>query len=80
MQIEVLFFGIAKDITQRSSLNIEVESNTSVTQLQEKLASKFSNFEAIFEYAVAVNEAYADKDLVLNHGDIVAIIPPVSGG
>ena len=31
-------------------------------------------------YAIAVNESYAVNDLVLNENDIVAIIPPVSGG
>ena len=31
-------------------------------------------------YAVAVNEAYAEGTLILKEGDVVAIIPPVSGG
>ena len=31
-------------------------------------------------YAVAVNEEYATDDVILKPNDVVAIIPPVSGG
>jgi molybdopterin converting factor small subunit len=32
------------------------------------------------KWAVAVNEKYADDSVPIFHGDVVAIIPPVSGG
>ena len=34
----------------------------------------------IDSYAIAVNEEYAVEHLVLKENDVVAIIPPVSGG
>ena len=40
----------------------------------------FPQLKNINTYAVAVNEIYATDDVVLKENDIVAIIPPVSGG
>ena len=44
------------------------------------LKEKYLKLKNIDTYAVAVNEAYAEGPLVLKEGDVVAIIPPVSGG
>ena len=42
--------------------------------------NKFSTLEQIDSYAIAVNEEYAEGEIVLKESDVVAIIPPVSGG
>ena len=44
------------------------------------LKNEFSTLENLNSYAIAVNEAYTNEDLILKTGDVVAIIPPVSGG
>jgi molybdopterin converting factor small subunit len=31
-------------------------------------------------YAIAINESYATDDMLIQENDVVAIIPPVSGG
>ncbi|MDD7913600.1 MoaD/ThiS family protein [Polaribacter ponticola] len=45
-----------------------------------KLSKKHSLLKNIDSYAIAVNEEYAADDLILKENDIVAVIPPVSGG
>jgi len=80
MTIKILFFGITSDLMQRSSMEIEFQKNTSVNDLKLFLIEKNQNLKNIDEFAIAVNEEYANNDLMLNNNDIVAIIPPVSGG
>lgn len=80
MMIKTLFFGIAKDLIGASELKIDVAENSSVKDLETILKNEFSTLENLNSYAIAVNEAYANDDLILKTGDVVAIIPPVSGG
>ena len=49
-------------------------------EIREKLLDKYPSLDDIQSFALAVNENYADDDLILEEGDTVAIIPPVSGG
>jgi len=80
MMIKTLFFGIAKDLIGASELKIDVVENSSVKDFETILKNEFSTLENLNSYAIAVNEAYANDDLILKTGDVVAIIPPVSGG
>ena len=41
---------------------------------------KYPQLKEINSYAIAINESYASNETVLKENDIVAIIPPVSGG
>jgi molybdopterin converting factor small subunit len=34
----------------------------------------------INSYAIAINESYAVNETILKENDLIAIIPPVSGG
>jgi molybdopterin converting factor subunit 1 len=80
MKIQLLFFGIAKDLIGENSINFELNTPETVDNLKEILIEQFPNLKNIHQFAIAVNEEYADNDLLINNGDVVAIIPPVSGG
>lgn len=80
MKISILFFGITKDLVKSSQLQIEVAEQSSVANLKLVLKEMFSSLENISSYAIAVNEEYALDKNILRHGDVVAVIPPVSGG
>jgi len=80
MDIKTLFFGIVKDITGLNSIEIEVNTDINIEQFVVLLQERFSNFPDIGNFTVAVNEEYKEKDYILKRNDIVAIIPPVSGG
>lgn len=80
MKINILLFGIITDLLETSKLEIQVSKNSTVADLKDKLLSKYSQLENIDSYSIAVNENYADDKLNLQENDIVAIIPPVSGG
>ena len=80
MNIKTLFFGITTDLVGASELQIDVTENTSVKDFKSVLKKAYSQLENINSYAIAVNEEYASDDLILKNGDVVAVIPPVSGG
>lgn len=80
MKIKTLFFGITTDLVNASELEIDIDENISIKAFKSNLKDKFPNLKNINSYAIAVNEAYANDELLLTTGDVVAVIPPVSGG
>ena len=80
MIIQVLLFGITTDLLETSSINLELTENSSVLDFKNTLINNFPKLAVLQSYAVAVNEAYAKDSQLLKENDVVAIIPPVSGG
>jgi len=80
MEIQLLFFGITTDLVGKNSMLYNISDNTTVDELKRLLIAQFSTLKNLHEFAIAVNEDYAEDILILNDGDVVAIIPPVSGG
>jgi molybdopterin converting factor subunit 1 len=80
MKIKLLLFGITTDLLETSSLEFEVSNNTNIKDLKIQLLLKYPKLVNINSYAIAVNESYATDDVVIKEYDVVAIIPPVSGG
>ncbi|MTI22321.1 molybdopterin converting factor subunit 1 [Fulvivirga sp. RKSG066] len=80
MRLEVLLFGITKDIIGEDRHEIELNSNTSVAELKKLLIDRYPKLEKLNSLLVAVNNEYGNDDLRLKAGDEIALIPPVSGG
>ncbi|MEM1319379.1 MAG: molybdopterin converting factor subunit 1 [Bacteroidota bacterium] len=80
MEINILAFGIAKDILGSNQLQLQLPEAATVAQLKQLLLEKYPAFEDLRALAIAVNSAYADDQLPLQQQDEVALIPPVSGG
>ncbi len=80
MNIQILFFGITTDLTGEQTITLKVEDNISVNELKNILKQKYSKLDKIESYAIAVNEEYVNYDIFLKPNDVVAVIPPVSGG
>lgn len=80
MNIKTLFFGITTDLIGESELDLVVSSSISIGAFKAVLKEKYPQLKNIDSYAIAVNEAYAEDALLLKSNDVVAIIPPVSGG
>lgn len=80
MNIQILAFGIAKDIIKNSTLTLAVAPATTVGSLKEALCKQFPDFELLRSFSIAVNEEYRKDDFELSAQDEIVIIPPVSGG
>jgi molybdopterin converting factor subunit 1 len=80
MTIKLLFFGITQDLVGNHTTNLNLEKSINVAELKSKLFKQFPNLNKFPNFAIAVNEQYANEETLVNDKDIVAIIPPVSGG
>lgn len=80
IKIQVLLFGITADLLATAALELELPSNSTIQRFKENLLNTYPQLENINSYAIAVNEEYASDQIVLKENDVIAIIPPVSGG
>jgi len=80
MKLKVLFFGITADIAKEKSIQLEIEEGLTLEKLRGLLNSKYPKLADYKNFSVAVNMEYATDDVILKNGDVVALIPPVSGG
>ena len=81
MPIQVLYFGVLKDVFGVERDQIELADGASVAALLLALQGRVPNLPAVWRtIAVAVNREYAGLATVLHEGDEVALLPPVSGG
>lgn len=81
MRVRVLFFGVLKELTVKSSDFLDLAEGASVRDLLEHYRAQIPQLgESIASLAVAVNQQYAGPETVLTQDDEVALLPPVSGG
>lgn len=80
MDITLKMFGITKDILGKSEDKITLNEKISVGTFLENLKKQYLSLGELSSILVAVNNEYAETDMILAHGDEVALIPPVSGG
>lgn len=80
MKVNVLAFGIAKDIFGGSSIEVKLPENSTTQNLKQSLEERYPRLRQLVSYMVAVNNEYALNDGLLTERDEIAIIPPVSGG
>ncbi len=82
MTIDVIMFGIAQEIFGEKL--VEVESSDpkkfTVANLKSLMEVDKPALKELGSYMIAVNNEYADDDLIIKEADEVALIPPVSGG
>jgi len=81
MKIGVLFFGALKDLVGRASETVDLPERSRVRQVLCHYAREAPQFEAMIpSLAISVNQEYSGLDRVLQEGDEVGLLPPVSGG
>ncbi|MBL8173146.1 MAG: molybdenum cofactor biosynthesis protein MoaE [Bryobacterales bacterium] len=81
MRVQVLFFGVLKDVTGLSREDLEVSPGS-------RLESVFDHYAALHprlrelspSIVVALNRQFAARQAAVSDGDEIAFLPPVSGG
>ena len=81
IEITVLFLGPARDFAGEESASFELAHGATVLELRSVLVDRHSGLRgAMNTIRFAVNQEFASDETVLESGDEVALIPPVSGG
>lgn len=81
INITLLFLGPARDLGASDQVRITLKDASSIAAFKLDLVKLFPKVERmITSLRFAVNEEFCDDAHVLRDGDVIALIPPVSGG
>ena len=84
--VKVLFFAKARELTKLSESELNLKSsNLKIQQIYQALETQWPEIKQLKRsFALALNEEYLEEntDAVINFqtNDILAVIPPISGG
>ncbi|MBP0725749.1 molybdopterin converting factor subunit 1 [Bacillus sp. RG28] len=77
--IKVLFFAGIREEVGLDELKIVEIDNITIHQLKQYLQNKYS-ISSLSHVMTAINESFVTDEEVIKDQDIIAFIPPVSGG
>ena len=81
MRVKLLYFAILRDLIGSAEEEKEIAAGTTAGQLWSELRAAHPGLQPFrMPPMIAVNERYAAPETQLTAGDVVAFIPPVSGG
>lgn len=75
---KILFFAHLKDVVGEETIRVDVSGKT-VSEVKEFLAKEYE-LQKLDAAMTAVNEEFASDTDIIESGDEIAFIPPVSGG
>jgi len=79
MPVRVKYYAQLREDAEQSNETVSTEAGT-VAELFKQLDARHDFSVPAGDLRVAVNDAFADWDTVLNADDLVVFIPPVAGG
>ncbi len=81
MRVQILVFGVLKDLIPEQSGEVDLPGGSNVRDLIDRYRDRFAGKDSLWaSLAVAVNGQYVTASHLLQEGDEVALLPPVSGG
>ncbi len=81
MKVRVLYFATIRRALSLDEEEYDVGDGTPVSALIDLIIARHSQFaEWRAALMISVNEEWANADTVLSDGDVVGMMPPVSGG
>lgn len=81
MKVHVRLFARAKDLVGAETVSLELSEGACVNDLRRKLNVDYPALATLLERsAIAVDNEFAENEVVLSAGAEIALLPPVSGG
>ncbi len=77
MKIKVLFFGRLAELAEVNEVELQEINNTAA--LHEYIKAHYQQL-MNSKFAVAVNKKITGHEVEFSNGDVIALIPPFSGG
>ncbi len=80
-QIQVRLFARARELAESDLISVALTEGATVVDLRRAMAEQYPQLQPVSsQLLIAVDNAYAGEDQVLNQQQEVACFPPVSGG
>lgn len=81
MKITILYFAMARDLADTTLETVELSSGATASTALRQIIQRHPGLAALEgSLRMAVNEEFASGQQVLQEGDSLALLPPVSGG
>ena len=81
MELNVRLFALYRERAGGNTVSVTLPDGATVADLTDEIRRQIPNLAPPeVKIVVAVNTDYADSDTILQPGDDVCLIPPVSGG
>jgi len=81
MKVKVLFFASARELTGETDIMLDLEEGSTSTELPAILLAMYPDLDIHRDrMSLAINQVYCREQTELRERDVVAILPPISGG
>lgn len=81
MNVTIQLFAAAKETAGTSTLKVSLPDDATIVALRDAIAQEQPALANLASHSMfAIADDYVSNDKTLSHGDVVAMIPPVSGG
>ena len=81
MLVDVKLFASCRELIGKDKITLELEKNQmTVGSLRKKILGLYPVLSSQIQFVVAINCEVVDEITPVNSADVVAILPPVSGG
>lgn len=75
---KILFFAHLRDAVGKEAIEVDAAGKT-VAELKAEITASYQ-LQKMDTVMTAINEEFAANDEVIQAGDVIAFVPPVSGG
>ncbi len=82
MKVQALFFAVTRDLAGTDEAELEVPGERpTVADFVRAVEAAYPNLAGrMASVRIARNERFSSLDVALTEGDVLALVPPVSGG
>lgn len=80
MLVTILFLASYREMAGTSRISLALPAGATVAEMLALVCARYPDLPKADRIVVAVNNQYENGSFVLDDGDEVALIPPVSGG
>ncbi len=81
MKVRILLFAAAQDIAQNSSIELDVGTDPTVSELRKLVGDTYPALRALLGSSrFAIDREFVSDDTIVSSHSEIAMIPPVSGG
>ncbi|MCH7677959.1 MoaD/ThiS family protein [candidate division KSB1 bacterium] len=81
MKVTLRLFGQLRELAKCDEAEIEIKEGTKIGDLVWLVGERFPNMRQHLKVvSFSIDNDYASKETVLNEGNEVSLLPPISGG